>query len=218
MDGIETLKKIEEQGLKSNASAIVALTANAVLGARENYIRNGFDDYLSKPMVLKELVDCMVKYLPPEKVHEKQPESAEETVREFAPQEYGAEVSGSSEEEDRGLSDLSDIGLDTEKGLEYCAGDADLYRDVVYDYATSYGEKRSEIEALYEKEDWKDYETYVHALKSTSRTIGANMLFEEAKALETAATDGDIGYIRMHHKDVMDAYSGLVEKILELEA
>lgn len=63
MDGIETLKVIRGEGLASDKTVIVALTANAIEGSRELYIEAGFDDYISKPMNLKTLAEKLEGYL-----------------------------------------------------------------------------------------------------------------------------------------------------------
>ena len=52
MSGTETQKKLHENGYDR---PIVVLTANAVAGARENYLKEGFDDYISKPIIKTEL-------------------------------------------------------------------------------------------------------------------------------------------------------------------
>ncbi len=74
MDGIETLKAAKEKGLVPEDCITVALTANAVVGAREEYLREGFDDYLSKPVEVKSLVRILEKYLPEDKKKEKEGE------------------------------------------------------------------------------------------------------------------------------------------------
>lgn len=63
MDGIEVLQKMREMGLQL---PVIALTANAISGAKENYLQAGFQDYLSKPLNAKELEDMVRKYLPEE--------------------------------------------------------------------------------------------------------------------------------------------------------
>ena len=73
MDGIEVLQKMQEMGLQL---PVIALTANAISGAKETYLQAGFQDYLSKPLNAKELEDMVRKYLPEELIHEteKEPE------------------------------------------------------------------------------------------------------------------------------------------------
>ncbi|MCR5590157.1 MAG: response regulator [Lachnospiraceae bacterium] len=67
MDGVETLRRIKDE--TENAGTVcIALTANAVSGAREKYLAAGFSDYLSKPIVGRRLEEMIKKYLPAEKV------------------------------------------------------------------------------------------------------------------------------------------------------
>ena len=69
MDGVETLKQsaLLQDNLSKDAIMII-LTANAVSGAREMFLREGFRDYLSKPIVVSMLEEMILKYLPPELV------------------------------------------------------------------------------------------------------------------------------------------------------
>ncbi|MBR6478731.1 MAG: response regulator, partial [Lachnospiraceae bacterium] len=71
MDGIETLHKAKEEGLIGGATTVIALTANAVVGARESYLEAGFDDYLSKPVEISALERALMKYLPESRIQEK---------------------------------------------------------------------------------------------------------------------------------------------------
>ncbi|MBR1743439.1 MAG: response regulator [Lachnospiraceae bacterium] len=67
MDGIETLRALKKAGLVKN-SVCIALTANAVAGARERYLSVGFADYLSKPVDGEGIEKMLLQYLPEEKV------------------------------------------------------------------------------------------------------------------------------------------------------
>ena len=64
MDGIETLKHLKKNDLIGEGTVMIALTANAVVGARETYLEAGFDDYLSKPIEIEALGDMLLKHLP----------------------------------------------------------------------------------------------------------------------------------------------------------
>ena len=72
------------------------------------------------------------------------------------------------------------------------------------------------LEQVFSDEDWGNYRTLVHALKSTSLTIGAVHLSGQAKELETAAKNGDADYIRSHHKAVLEEYIELIGGIREI--
>ena len=67
MDGIETLKEMKKmENNKSKNAMIIVLTANAITGAKEMYLGEGFDDYLSKPIDSRELEKTIRRYLPEE--------------------------------------------------------------------------------------------------------------------------------------------------------
>lgn len=69
MDGIETLKELQISYAECiEGMPIVMLTANAIMGVEEEYLKAGFSDYLSKPVTREEIYKCMLKYLPKEKI------------------------------------------------------------------------------------------------------------------------------------------------------
>ncbi len=70
MDGVETLKKGVGEGIiNTSKMPVIALTANAITGAKEMFLSEGFVDYLSKPIESKRLAEMIVKYLPDDKIH-----------------------------------------------------------------------------------------------------------------------------------------------------
>ena len=69
MDGPQTLKRMNElEDNRSEGTPVIALTANAGKGAKEEYLAAGFKDYLSKPIIITELEDMLFTYIPPEKI------------------------------------------------------------------------------------------------------------------------------------------------------
>ena len=69
IDGIETLKEMKTMPINLNADTpVISLTANAISGAREQYMAAGFQDYITKPIDSAQLENMLIKYLPPEKV------------------------------------------------------------------------------------------------------------------------------------------------------
>ena len=69
MDGTETLRRLREMtGYPSECSVIVALTANAFVGARQQYISEGFDDFLPKPIIYKDAEELILSFLSPQLV------------------------------------------------------------------------------------------------------------------------------------------------------
>lgn len=101
--------------------------------------------------------------------------------------------------------------LNQEVGLEYCAGDEEIYREVIEGYLEE--DRRAEIEDYLAKEDWPNYRVIVHAIKSTSLTIGAEELSAKAKALEMAAAEGNGDFVKANHREMADMYSDILTKI-----
>ena len=209
MDGLETLEKLNEGKLISEDLPVIALTANAVVGAKEYYLKAGFRDYLSKPIDLENLEQILKKYLP---VLDSLPE---DSIMEYPAQEETDEEASNKTVRDTQeiLLELDRLSVSTETGLAYCAGDEEFLIEMLKDFATAYPEKSAAIEASRKNGNWKDYRTYVHALKSTAKTVGILNLSEEARLLEEAAKNEDIAYIELHHKDMMENYRRLAEAI-----
>ena len=210
MDGIETFERMKNDRSHPNTDTpVIVLTANAIVGAKEMYLEKGFTDYLSKPILRNDLIQMLYKYLSKALIKEYSSDeviefTAEEPI-EFTP-ENNVTVSGQK----GGLAERFPM-LDTKLGMTYCMDDEDFYVEMIETYLNS--DKRQVIAEAFDTENWKDYETFVHGLKSTSMNIGAVTLSGHAKALEFAAKDGNIDYIRENHRNVFDEYCGLLEKL-----
>ena len=231
MDGIETLKEIRSRKLISETTKMIALTANAVTGARETYLAAGFDDYLSKPIDLERLEGKLQKYLTetskqlgtetktaaeqteeggaePEEILEFEPEDGtDENFIEFEPDD------GKNGDARSLLKQAGEIGLQVREALDYCGGDEGFYREILRDFAADYPAQRQRLEEDYRNADWQDYRIHIHALKSVSRTIGAKDLSEQARRLEEAAGIPDDENLHKLHPLCMDAYAILAGQI-----
>ncbi len=175
MDGIETLHAI--RALQNNPSKdipVIALTANAVVGAREYYLKEGFQDYLTKPIEGEKFEEMLIKYLPKELVYISDEE--EEEV-----------------EEETGTLDeklLEDLGVHVENGLRYMGGSESLFENVLSDFREVLTEKENQLKVLLAKGDMPGYAIIVHALKGNARNVGADDLADNAYELEKASRDG----------------------------
>ncbi|MBR5975572.1 MAG: response regulator [Clostridiales bacterium] len=241
MDGKETLAKMKAEGILPSDTKVVALTANAINGAREEYLLSGFDDYLSKPIEIDNLEEILKTWLPEEIVmngstSEKDPSSAsasgsvsddsasgssDDEILEFLPEEDDDSASSASSSPKDPVDvakaplteRLKSVGIDADKGLIYCAGDSAFYEEMLTDYVRAYDEKLEELDACYDAADWKGFEVKIHALKSISKTIGATALSEKAYTLEKAAGKGDADFIRKTYSAFADEYKKVVETI-----
>ncbi len=198
MDGVECLNAMKALPFEKNLSSaapVVALTANAVSGMREFYFKSGFDSYLTKPINSSELEALMIKLLPVSKVHR-------------------IEATKKKKQENTSLPEwLTSIKeIDTEAGLTNCGG-VDGYMYVIGVYVESLDLNYSQIENFFNEEDWKNYTIKVHALKSSSRIIGAMQLSEEAKELEALGDNWDIDAIKEKNPAMLSHYRDLGEKL-----
>jgi len=105
------------------------------------------------------------------------------------------------------VKSLFDI-LEKEVGLQYCCGSEEFYREMLQSYLKN--NRLDEIRKHFADENWEDYRIAVHALKSTSLSIGATALSEAAKVLEFAAKEGRIDEIKAGHTAAMEDYEQLL--------
>lgn len=211
MDGLETLEHMKNLADNPNAQTpVIMLTANAIVGAKEEYIEAGFTDYLTKPIRETELLEMILKYLPEELVCENGGQGIEKS--QDAQNMEQPEVGGEGAEPLQRLEQLE--GLDVKTGLTYCMNEEDFYIEMLQEFLQA--DKASQLKHFLAEEDWDNYRTTVHALKSTSLTIGAAHLSGEAKALEMAAKEGNMDYIWSHHDGVMDEYKELTDHLKEI--
>ena len=203
MDGVETLKKAKEDDLISEGCHVIALTANAVVGARESYLSAGFDDYLSKPVEVSAMESILAKFLPEDAVSfRKKSEYVRDNIEEGEKYDTGNRF-------DR----LAKAGIDINEGLRFCGGDEEFYESVLAEYLATSNGRRGELDDALSSHDMNDYGIKVHALKSVSRTIGAAGIADIAQSLENAAKNGDEENVRGAHAGLFEEYDKVIAAI-----
>ena len=221
MDGIETLERAKVlPDSQCKDTPIIALTANAISGVREMFISKGFTDYLSKPVDSKELERMLQKYLPPEKVLSAD-EETEDKTEDLGNSEPEVEVA-SVEETSEKISETAAENIDVDLGMQYCGGMEEMYKEFIKMFCDKKEETQKKLQNAFDTENWKDYTTFIHALKSGSLSVGGKILSEQAKALEMAGHayfDGaeeeksqQIDYIKTNHAKAMQLYDAFVEE------
>ena len=118
--------------------------------------------------------------------------------------------SGRNTDKGNGSDSLAAAGIDREAGLKYTQNDSELYETILRQFVTEAPVKREKISSYFREEDYKNYEIYVHALKSTARMIGASELSERAKELEDEAKKGGSGITQRMHDEMMELYEKTV--------
>ena len=199
-DGIQTLKEMKSLSNNPNLDTItICLTANAISGAREQYIAAGFDDYITKPIDPVKLEELLMRYLPEEKVIYSVSDKETETETVCAVPSF--------------VYDIDEI--DVEKGIANC-GDEECYVMTLNTYADTIDDYISDIKGAYDAHDIQNATIKIHALKSTSRIIGAADLGELAQELENAGGAGDIQTLSEKIGGLLDRCRKLSEQLSPL--
>lgn len=202
MDGIEAMRevrKLNSHYAKGSPGKIIVLTADAIKGARETLIGQGFDEYLGKPINVSQLERLFVRYIPANKIT----------------YEDANDTSASSRSSLSGLENKL-MGIDVAMGISNCGGKFEDYLKILkitYDY----GEKQ--LNELKEAFETKDYETYIikiHSIKSTSLNIGATGISAMARSQEEEGRAGNYAYIDKHMQEFQDDYRTLLQTIKSL--
>ena len=206
MDGVEAMKRIRTDVAGLNGSIpIVALTANAMSSAKQMFLSEGFDGFVSKPVEIEELERVLKQVLPKSAISFVDANGNEASVQEEPVAEEPVPAPELTPGKDF-IAELKKSGIDTEGGLKYCVGDKDFYKSLLIQFATESADKIAAMKKHYTSRDWHNYEILVHALKSTSKMIGIYDLSEKAKSLEMAAKNNEENYILDNHEQMIRDY------------
>jgi signal transduction histidine kinase/CheY-like chemotaxis protein len=180
MDGVEACRQIRlMDGGKYKNLPIIALSANAVSGARELFLEAGMNDFVSKPIDAIQLNNVLSKFLPPEKITtilytDSMPEYRKDEIW--------------SDEERSIFRELSLIdGLNTQELLGYAGSRSADYLKVLQQFINGVDGNIEKIKTALQDRNWKNYTILIHAYKGVLAIIGMKGLSERAQHLETAA-------------------------------
>ncbi|MCL2792050.1 MAG: transporter substrate-binding domain-containing protein [Spirochaetaceae bacterium] len=190
MDGVEATKRIRAFGDRDayyKNVPIIALTANAVSGTRDMFMENGFNGFLAKPVDTVKLNKILQEWIPKEK--QKKPALFNDNADSFFV----------TEDKKNAPVEIIEIkGVDVNKGITLQGGSIDRYWEILEVFYEDGLEKVSELKTCMEAEDIPLYTIHIHALKNAAANIGAIELSNNAKALEMAGKQSDLGYIKTH--------------------
>ena len=197
MDGMKTLEIIKEERLCPE-TAVIALTANAVGGMEKRYLGAGFHAYMTKPIEGKRLKDMVRRFLPQVLVVDAKDDEPVSKMVEQKALEWN-----------KIAEKFPYLDVNIAKG--FCSDDINFYLEVLESYVIH--QQVEVLEKSYANKDLDAYLVQIHALKSTSKSIGAMHMSEHARALEIAAKEKDMDYIRKNHVCVMAEYKELLERV-----
>lgn len=207
MDGIEMLQHVKtmDGGIYKDIPA-VAITANALSGAKQTYLDAGFCGYLSKPIDPERFEQIIKDNLPQEYVTECEDGNGDTATE-------GQETDGTSDP--RQAEEWSIPGIDIAKALSYIGGSRELYISLLQTYLDGSEERIRKLEECKNKEDIFNYDITIHGLKGISASIGADSMAVAAAGLEEACKDPQTAmtYIQMNHDQAVSRYRELLEQI-----
>lgn len=185
MDGVECTEKIRAMDdAYYQKVPVIALTANVIADARDGFLKAGMNDFVAKPIEVKEIFAKLLAWLPKELV-----------VQGVA----AANVSVSAE-------DLPEIEqLNVADGVKY-SGSKELFMQLLGDFYKLIDLKANKIEKCLADEMIRDYVIEVHALKNTARMIGAGQLSELCKELEDLGNAGEVASLVRKTPDMLALY------------
>lgn len=194
MDGVETTRVIRRLLGNNGQVPIIALTANAVEGTAEMFISEGMNDFVTKPIEMRDMISKLRKWLPSEKIEKKKKKSGA-SVRNIHRDNGGAQMA----------TNIVIDGLDVQKAMGFL-GNEELFWSVLKEYYRVIEKKCALIQEYEQKEQWKDYTVEVHALKSASRQIGATDLAYTAEQMEAAGNAGNAALIHKITPGMLEEY------------
>jgi len=199
MSGTETTIAIRKMGI---TVPIIALTASAVVDARETMLAAGMDDYLSKPIVKSELLYILKKWIPPGKITEMK-------------HDHSAVGEGADEEHVEFWKIIEQIsGLDLSTGLNRVDGQWDVFKKTLKLMMQEIEKSEKNLIAFLSAGDMDGFRIEVHGIKGSLANIGAMELSIKAYELETASRDMDTSFCVSHLPGFLE---GIIEFNMDLK-
>jgi signal transduction histidine kinase/DNA-binding response OmpR family regulator len=200
MDGLDTTAAIRALGEKYSQLKIIALTANAVQGAKEMFLENGFNEFLSKPIEMSDLTKTLMAWLPADKITKKDKSDDDENKDDDIYESF--------------YEALAKIeGIDVEIGLRRFNGLKKMYYDslkLFYDRLLKDSEKLS---LLMDEQNYTNFSISVHAIKSTLASIGSAEMSDTAFRLEMASKNDEIDYCVTHFPNFLNNLRSLHKQL-----
>lgn len=227
MNGIEAMnqiRSINSHYADGRDCKIIVLTADAIKGTREHLLKMGFDEYLGKPINIKQLERLFLRFIPSDRITYETPKTSDKDSSENLLNHTDTHTNGlnnSDTKSDDDTNENSDFqylkktlsGVDVKNGITNCGGKLSDYLAVLK-IAYDYGEKQLlELEDAWHRKDYDFYIIKIHALKSTSLNLGATAISAEAKQQEEEGRAGNFPYIDTHREAFQKEYRLLLANL-----
>ncbi|MCR4738710.1 MAG: response regulator [Lachnospiraceae bacterium] len=204
MGGDKVLEEIKSDPVKYSVNGntpVIAMTANVAEGLKEKYINEyGFTDYMTKPFKYSELLEMVSGYMDVESHSAAEPSDKKAGDHEERPLAESPE----------GKSDIEDIDhIDVEAGLELC-GEMEIYKSIIETYIEESDRYKKDLKDSFGEKDMENFAITVHALKSSSMSLGAKNFAGCSLEMETAAKNGDTDFITGNFEDYYNCYENVI--------
>jgi signal transduction histidine kinase/CheY-like chemotaxis protein len=210
-DGIETLRDIKaDVGNPNRETPVIVLTANAIIGAKEEYMKQGFTDYLSKPIALMDLEKMLLKYLPPDKIGGK---AVEKTILENEKKLTAIEHEVNSPSPLDEKPSVEEV-INRKAAMDNSHYNEQVWRERIETYLRE--DKRAMLAESYEKAKMENYKMIVRSIRSSSQTIGALELAKKAQEVEKAIEENNAEALGIRHKELSEQYSRAINVLTRI--
>ena len=191
LDGLATTQLIRGDS-RHRALPILAMTAHAMTGSRQQSLAAGMNDHLTKPIDPQALYAALVEWIPP----------ADYTAAAGLPELEGSDVADAA-----AIPPLE--GIDTERGLAHHMGRPGLYRRILNGFGQQFGETGAGLEQALVQGDHDRARQLAHSLKSASAAIGALALSALARRVENT-----LQAAQTPEPGLLEALRGELERVL----
>ena len=233
MSSETTMSKLKEKS--DFHTPVIALTADAVAGAKEKYIKEGFIDYIAKPFFreqIKENLDKVINNLinndnSENNINKKYNDIPEELLDMSKPlSEIDIELAQPCKQNEQlnqsstivagrnnykgNIEYLKENNIDIDTSLELL-GDIEMYNDTLNEFLDNSDERLIKLKNYLKNEDMKNYAIEVHALKSDSKYLGFTKLAEISLEHELKSKENDFEFIKNNYNQLMDEFNRIID-------
>ena len=227
MSGVETLQKLKQ--IEGFNMPVVALTANAITGMREKYLKDGFDDYLAKPIEKDQLIHVMNKILDRSVTSEINSISYNEPIiqrsEDIVKEEKVEELEDNTNPNIISVVDINKPivydrtyleanGVLVNHALELL-GDMEMYNMTIKDFYADVSKKWDKIVEYKNQNNMSDYAIEVHSLKSDCKYLGFMRLADISYQHELKSKANDVNYVISNFNELEEEYHKVFSMVKE---
>ncbi|MDJ0839179.1 MAG: response regulator [Acidobacteriota bacterium] len=207
MDGLQAMQSIREWERRNNQEGvpIIAVTANAIAGDRENYLARGMDDYLSKPYNQEQLYELVARWIKPVSgVSATEPQKPGLITITNSPNETKPRPPGSSAIDQKILDRIRALETDSNRGV---------VARLISIFLEDAPKLLKNVQRAFVERDIDDARRAVHTLKSSSANLGAMTLSEICKTMEQYCRDGELDKAAEKMVDLQYEFEAATEEL-----